>query len=99
MLRVRPGGAFANVHRPADLSLHARLLHVNTCTIRVRMVLTHDKVFQMRASDEFLRQIDQWRREQLDIPSRSEAIRRLIELGLEAAKKGGGSKGRRKAAD
>lgn len=32
-------------------------------------------------------------------PSRAEAIRRLIELGLEAARKAGGSKGRGKAAD
>jgi hypothetical protein len=32
-------------------------------------------------------------------PSRAEAIRRLIELGLEAAKGTGGSKARRKAAD
>lgn len=50
------------------------------------MALTHDKVFQMRSSEEFLRRIDDWRREQTDIPSRAEAIRRLIELGLEAAK-------------
>jgi hypothetical protein len=63
------------------------------------MVLTHDKVFQMRASEEFFRQIDQWRREQPDIPSRSEAIRRLIELGLAAAKGAGGSKVRRKSKD
>jgi metal-responsive CopG/Arc/MetJ family transcriptional regulator len=32
-------------------------------------------------------------------PSRAEAIRRLIELGLEVAEKSGGSKARRKAAD
>jgi hypothetical protein len=32
-------------------------------------------------------------------PSRAESIRRLIELGLEAARKAGGSKGRGKAAD
>jgi metal-responsive CopG/Arc/MetJ family transcriptional regulator len=28
--------------------------------------------------------IDEWRRRQADLPSRSEAIRRLIELGLKA---------------
>ena len=50
------------------------------------MALTHDKVFQMRSSEEFLRRIDDWRRQQDDIPSRAEAIRRLIELGLESAK-------------
>ena len=28
--------------------------------------------------------IDEWRRKQEDLPSRSEAIRRLVELGLKA---------------
>jgi hypothetical protein len=28
--------------------------------------------------------IDEWRRKQDDLPSRSEAIRRLVELGLKA---------------
>ena len=28
--------------------------------------------------------IDEWRRKQADLPSRSEAIRRLVELGLKA---------------
>ena len=28
--------------------------------------------------------IDEWRRRQPDLPSRSEAIRRLVELGLKA---------------
>jgi hypothetical protein len=31
-------------------------------------------------------QLDDWRRRQPDLPTRPEAIRRLIELGLEAAK-------------
>ena len=30
--------------------------------------------------------IDEWRRKQDDLPSRSEAIRRLVELGLKAKK-------------
>jgi hypothetical protein len=38
--------------------------------------------FQMRASDEFLRSIDRWRRKQKDQPSRAEAIRRLVEQAL-----------------
>jgi hypothetical protein len=38
--------------------------------------------FQMRASPTFLRLIDEWRRKQPDLPSRAEAIRRLVELGL-----------------
>ncbi len=50
------------------------------------MPLTNDKVFQMRATAEFLRRIDDWRRTQPDLPSRAEAVRRLTELGLTASK-------------
>jgi hypothetical protein len=35
----------------------------------------------MRVSEEFLRLVDEWRRRQKDLPSRAEAIRRLVELG------------------
>ena len=38
--------------------------------------------FQMRASPEFLKSVDKWRAKQEDKPSRAEAIRRLVELGL-----------------
>jgi hypothetical protein len=38
----------------------------------------------MRVSDQFLRDVDDWRREQTDIPSRAEAIRRLVARGLRA---------------
>jgi hypothetical protein len=37
---------------------------------------------QMRVSDNFLKVVDEWRRKQADLPNRSEAIRRLVELGL-----------------
>jgi hypothetical protein len=40
--------------------------------------------FQMRASPEFLKSVDKWRTKQEDKPSRSEAIRRLVEIGLRA---------------
>ena len=40
-----------------------------------------DRPFQMRVSDGFLRLVDDWRRRQKDLPSRAEAIRRLVELG------------------
>ena len=46
------------------------------------MPLLNDKQFQMRASADFLARIDDWRREQPDIPSRAEAIRRLVEIAL-----------------
>tara|TARA_R100001143_G_C3293917_1_gene102510 strand:- start:17 stop:223 length:207 start_codon:yes stop_codon:yes gene_type:complete len=42
------------------------------------------KNFQMRVSEDWLSQIDDWRRHQDDLPSRAEAIRRLIEQGLKA---------------
>jgi hypothetical protein len=39
----------------------------------------------MMSSDE-VSAIDEWRRRHPDLPSRSEAIRRLIDLGLKAKK-------------
>jgi hypothetical protein len=38
--------------------------------------------FQMRVSPSFLKMIDDWRRKQPDLPSRAEAIRRLVEQAL-----------------
>ena len=42
---------------------------------------------QMRVSEEFLRTVDDWRRSQVDLPSRAEAIRRLVELAAKIKKK------------
>jgi hypothetical protein len=53
------------------------------------MPLANDHQIQLRVSAGILRKIDQWRKKQPDIISRSEAIRRLIDLGLT----GGPSKG------
>jgi hypothetical protein len=41
-----------------------------------------------RWRDADLVEIDEWRRAEPDIPSRTEAIRRLVKLGLVSAKKG-----------
>jgi metal-responsive CopG/Arc/MetJ family transcriptional regulator len=38
----------------------------------------------MRASDKFLKSVDTWRRKQEGVPSRAEAIRRLVEHALAA---------------
>jgi metal-responsive CopG/Arc/MetJ family transcriptional regulator len=38
----------------------------------------------MRLSDEFIATVDAWAARQDDSPNRSEAIRRLVELGLKA---------------
>lgn len=39
----------------------------------------------MRVSDDFLAAVDEWATKQKDTPSRTEAIRRLVEIGLSAA--------------
>jgi hypothetical protein len=36
----------------------------------------------VRLQPELAKPLDDWRREQADLPSRAEAIRRLVELGL-----------------
>ena len=45
-----------------------------------------DPVRTMRLSDGFMASIDAWAERQPDRPGRSEAIRRLVELGLKAKK-------------
>jgi metal-responsive CopG/Arc/MetJ family transcriptional regulator len=40
----------------------------------------------MRLSDEFMCSVDVWAAQQEDKPGRSEAIRRLVEIGLRARK-------------
>lgn len=41
-----------------------------------------DQRIQLVASLDFSKTVDEWRRGQADLPSRSEAIRRLVDLGL-----------------
>jgi hypothetical protein len=45
-----------------------------------------------RLSDEFMATLDAWSARQDDAPSRSEAIRRLVELGLQTSSAGDGDK-------
>ncbi len=42
---------------------------------------------QIRVSLSFLRMVDDWRRKQDDLPSRSEAIRRMVELAAVSKKR------------
>jgi hypothetical protein len=44
------------------------------------------KQFQLRIPNEFFVAIDEWRRHQADLPTRSEAIRRLVKSGLGRAR-------------
>jgi hypothetical protein len=39
----------------------------------------------IRTDEQFLKQLDVWRKKQDDLPGRPEAIRRLVEIGLKAA--------------
>lgn len=40
--------------------------------------------YQIRLSTSFWKKVDEWRRQQDEIPPRAEAIRRLVEAGLAA---------------
>jgi hypothetical protein len=42
--------------------------------------------FEMRLETTMIERVDAWRRKQGDLPSRAEAFRRLIGLGLSAKK-------------
>jgi hypothetical protein len=53
---------------------------------RGRPATGNDPVRAFRLSDEFMARVDAWASEQDDRPSRAEAIRRLVEIGLKAKK-------------
>lgn len=60
-----------------------RAMAVNTKNAKKRGRPTgrsQGRPFQMRVNDEFLALVDDWRRTQPDIPMRSEAIRRMVEI-------------------
>jgi len=38
--------------------------------------------FELRLTGDLLARVDEWRRNQPDLPTRSEAFRRLVEAGL-----------------
>lgn len=77
---VRADGGAPTRCRPAR--------HVRTVETVVNGVYVHAMAepqstrFEMRAPNEWLRKVDEWRRQQPDIPPRAEAIRRLVERGL-----------------
>ena len=47
------------------------------------------KRLNMVVPASWMEKIDQWRAKQPDLPNISEAVRRLVEAGLDATKKGG----------
>ena len=87
---LRAGSEIAVHHRLAAY-LGDYVFNVNTTTTNMTNVRRpagrpsrgpQDRPFQMRVSEEFLRMVDDWRRRQKDLPSRAEAIRRLVELAV-----------------
>jgi len=52
--------------------------------IGYRPATVKDPMRTIRLSDEFIASLDAWAEPQPDAPVRSEAIRRLVELGLRA---------------
>jgi len=59
---------------------------------RGRPATGHDPTTTIRLSPEFREKVDEWAERQDDKPPRSEAIRRLVELGLTVAPKRGRTK-------
>ena len=56
---------------------------------RGRPATGNDPVRAFRMSDEFMASVDAWAASRDDKPSRAEAIRRLVEIGLAASKPAG----------
>jgi hypothetical protein len=65
-----------------------RDLHMSCNPLNLRMAEALDQRVQLVCSKGQIRAIDEWRRRQPDLPSRSGAIRRLIEAGLNAEGQG-----------
>jgi hypothetical protein len=49
---------------------------------------TITETFRARVTPEWLRTLDDWRRKQPDLPNRTEAMRRLVALGMRATDEG-----------
>jgi Arc/MetJ-type ribon-helix-helix transcriptional regulator len=47
------------------------------------MATRKDNLIQIRCDDAFVQMIDDWRRQQPELPSRAEAIRRLVQEAME----------------
>jgi hypothetical protein len=50
------------------------------------------EAINVRMAVDAIKSLDAWRRQQDDLPGRPEAIRRLVEIGLEATSKKGGKR-------
>jgi hypothetical protein len=45
---------------------------------------TYPQHLHMRVDDDFFRDLDEWRRQQPGLPNRTDAVRQLIKLGMQA---------------
>lgn len=68
---------------PTVIYVHYGISHVRTLR-SIRKMQEKTERFEMRVEATFLAAIDDWRRKQPDLPSRAEAIRRLVEQALKA---------------
>jgi hypothetical protein len=86
MLGVRAGVEVRASPRLAFMVLHfmAKSNQVVPKKGRGRPATGRDPVTAIRLSRELRATVDKWAAKQDDTPSRSEAIRRLVELGLKA---------------
>jgi hypothetical protein len=87
------------VHRDGPLALQARKRYYIVMKKAIpkawggrragagRKPTGRDPVTAIRLSPEFIAQVEAWATKQPDKPGRSEAIRRLVELGLKAKAK------------
>jgi hypothetical protein len=71
---VRAGRVLIALFRPAILLPYSQ--------IGSNIPMAEYPQIGLRVTDELLKLIDEWRRKQDDPPSRPEAVRRLVELGL-----------------
>ena len=60
----------------------ATFAHANVKTPKRRAAVT-GKLVGVRIQPEIAKKLDEWRRKQEDLPGRPEAIRRLVEIGLQ----------------
>ena len=45
---------------------------------------TYPQHLHMRVDDDFFRDLDEWRRKQPGLPNRTDAVRQLVKLGMQA---------------
>ena len=64
------------------------------CDTAYTMKRSGPRPYHMVVTEEFLQEIDDWRRKEPDLPSRAEAIRRLVAFALQTLRSKPGSEAR-----